>query len=82
MFGQNGFGDDSPETSRLSKANKDSDEMEDENGQLAHNSSYSWQNPLQFRAKFRIRQAQDTGPTGWHCCTRVFQHKSVMESSL
>jgi hypothetical protein len=49
MFGQNGFGDDSPETSRLSKANKDSDEMEDENGQLAHNSSYSGQIPLQFR---------------------------------
>jgi hypothetical protein len=31
MFSQNGFGDDSPQTSGLSKANKDCDEMEDEN---------------------------------------------------
>jgi hypothetical protein len=59
MFGQNGFGDDSPQTSGLSKANKGCDQMDDENEQIAHNSSYSGQNPLQFRAKFRIRQAQD-----------------------
>jgi hypothetical protein len=31
MFGQNGFGDDSPQTSGLSKANNRCDEMENEN---------------------------------------------------
>jgi hypothetical protein len=54
MFGKNGFGDDSPQTSRLSKANNGCDEMEDENEQIAHHSSYSGQNPLQFRAKLEF----------------------------
>jgi hypothetical protein len=34
--------------------NKDSDEMEDENEQLAHNSSYSGQIPVQFRANLEF----------------------------
>ena len=38
--------------------------MDDENEQIANNSSYSGQNPLQFRAKFRIRQAQVHTPVG------------------
>jgi hypothetical protein len=41
MLGQNGFGDDRPETARLSEANNGCDEMDDENEQIAHNSSYS-----------------------------------------
>jgi hypothetical protein len=44
MFGQNGFGNDSPQTSGLSKANNRCDEMEDENDQIAHGPSYSHKN--------------------------------------
>jgi hypothetical protein len=54
MLGQNGFGDDCPETARLSEANNGCDEMDDENEQIAHNSSYSGQNPLQFHAKLEF----------------------------
>jgi hypothetical protein len=41
MLGKNGFGYDCSETSGLSKANNGCDEMDDENEQFAHNSSYS-----------------------------------------
>jgi hypothetical protein len=47
MFGQYRFGYDCPETSGLSEGNKRCDEM-DENEQIAHNSSYSGQNPPNF----------------------------------
>jgi hypothetical protein len=40
MFGQNGFGDDSPQTSWLSEANNHCDEMDDENEQITPGPSY------------------------------------------
>jgi hypothetical protein len=44
MLGQNGFGHHSPETSGLGKANNGCDEMDNENEQIAHHSSYFKQN--------------------------------------
>src|SRR6516162_3254925 len=64
MFDQNGFGDDSPETSGLSEANNRCDEMDDENEQIAHNSSYSGQNPPKFRAKLEFARHRFT-ITSW-----------------
>ena len=54
VLGQDGFRDDCPEPTRFDEANNRCDEMDDENEQIAHNSSYSGQNPLQFSAKLEF----------------------------
>ena len=53
MLGQNGFGDNCSETPGLARRIPVV-MMDDENEQIAHNSSYSGQNPLQFRAKLEF----------------------------
>jgi hypothetical protein len=57
MLGQNGFGHYRPETSGLGKANDRCDEMDDDNQQIAHDSSYFSPN-TRFFAEIRIRQGQ------------------------
>jgi hypothetical protein len=57
MFGQNGFGYNCSETPGLSEANNRCDEMDSENGLVAHYSSYCRRKPLNFRG-IRIRQPQ------------------------
>jgi hypothetical protein len=61
MLGQDGFGDDCPETTRFDEANNRCDEIDDEDEQIAHNSSYSGQNPLQFSAKLKFARDRSSG---------------------
>ena len=49
MFGQNGFGYNCSETPGLSNANNRCDEMDNENEQVAHYSSYRRQKTQNFR---------------------------------
>ena len=48
MLGQNGFGDDYPQTAGLSETNHGCDEMDNKNEQITHNSSYSDEIPFNF----------------------------------
>ena len=79
MLGQNGFGYDSPKTSGLGKAKNCRDEMDNENEQIAHYSSYCRQKPPNFRSKLEF--AMDTVLVASPVSKREFAKPAISTAS-